>query len=179
MLVSFFLFICFFNHVSWQKLLLTIVFHTKVRVYHIVIVTETYNRPNCLLQNCSACIVCQKNKRGIKWRVWESISYILTRVSFFFFLSISSFSNPVPLYSPPLPCPFSTTGLFTKAIMESGVSLSWWVISLPNTEPEPRRQAMELASRLGCGVAESTHMLACLRTKDTKDIVETTADLEV
>ena len=86
---------------------------------------------------------------------------------------------PIPPHSPPLPCPFSTTGLFTKAIMESGVSLSPWAISLPNTEPEPRRQAMELASRLGCGVADSTHMLACLRTKDPKDIVETTADLEV
>ena len=91
-----------------------------------------------------------------------------------FFFSISSFSNPVPLYSPPLPCPFSTTGLFTKAIMESGVSLSPWAISLPNTEPEPRRQAMELASRLGCGVADSTHMLACLKTKDPRDIVEAT-----
>ena len=65
-------------------------------------------------------------------------------------------------------------GLFTKAIMESGVSVSPGAVWVPGTKPDPSSQATELASRLGCAAADSTRMLACLRTKDPQSIVQAT-----
>ncbi|KAK7099063.1 neuroligin-4, X-linked-like [Littorina saxatilis] len=70
-------------------------------------------------------------------------------------------------------------GLFTKAIQESGSSLGPWAIRLLGTEPEPKTQAHTLASRLGCHVTDSIRLVACLRTKDPRVIVETQSKMEL
>ncbi|XP_070194060.1 neuroligin-4, Y-linked-like [Littorina saxatilis] len=69
-------------------------------------------------------------------------------------------------------------GLFHKAIMESGVSLTTWAAAHRHIWPEPRNQATALATRLGCDTSDSGRMLACLKTKDAMEIVNITTHME-
>ncbi|KAK7482264.1 hypothetical protein BaRGS_00026507, partial [Batillaria attramentaria] len=60
-------------------------------------------------------------------------------------------------------------GLFHKAVMQSGVSLSPWSVGYPGFVPDPRGQSLKLAERLGCPTADnngSRRMLQCLRNVD-------------
>ncbi|KAK7100379.1 hypothetical protein V1264_023344 [Littorina saxatilis] len=69
-------------------------------------------------------------------------------------------------------------GLFQRAIMESGVSLSPWTMSYRGAFPEPKAQAVELSTRLGCDVTDSARMLQCLRTKDAQEITNVSIVME-
>ncbi|KAK7482269.1 hypothetical protein BaRGS_00026512 [Batillaria attramentaria] len=68
------------------------------------------------------------------------------------------------------------TGLFQKAIMESGVSLVEWGMARPGLDPNPKRNARRLAERMGCPTDDSHKIRDCLRTKDAMAIVNVTAN---
>ncbi|CAB3225276.1 unnamed protein product [Arctia plantaginis] len=67
----------------------------------------------------------------------------------------------------------TSTGLFHKAISESGTALVPWAEAPPG---EPLRNAFKLAKFLDCPQAPSDKMIACLRTKDSYDIIGTEFD---
>lgn len=61
-------------------------------------------------------------------------------------------------------------GLFSKAIMESGVSLCPWAVTLPTESVSPLQWALQLAKKVGCGEApflqgtsSTTRLVDCLR----------------
>lgn len=71
-----------------------------------------------------------------------------------------------------------TQGLFTQAIMESGVSMTTWSSAHRGVWPEARVQARTLAKGLHCDMSDSAAMLACLRTKDAMAIVNVSTEME-
>ncbi|XP_075991060.1 juvenile hormone esterase-like [Anticarsia gemmatalis] len=64
----------------------------------------------------------------------------------------------------------TSAGLFHKAISESGTALVPWAEATPG---EALRNAFLLAKFLDCPQAPSEKMIACLRTKDSYDIIDT------
>ncbi|KAK7100619.1 neuroligin-3-like [Littorina saxatilis] len=64
-------------------------------------------------------------------------------------------------------------GLFHKAIMESGVSLSPWAVGLARSkvQPRPLDQVKTLSGKLGCDVTDTSAMVGCLRTKHAMSII--------
>ena len=63
--------------------------------------------------------------------------------------------------------------------MESGVTMCPWAVNRPGNRPRPREEARWLASALGCDVSDSSAMVACLRNKDVRDIMEKTTEVMV
>ncbi|XP_076441145.1 neuroligin-4, X-linked-like [Babylonia areolata] len=69
-------------------------------------------------------------------------------------------------------------GLFQKAIMESGVSLTTWAAAHQGVWPVPRVQARSLAKGLHCDASDTAVMMACLRSKDAMAIVNVSTDMQ-
>ncbi|NP_001124351.1 beta-esterase 2 precursor [Bombyx mori] len=67
----------------------------------------------------------------------------------------------------------TSAGLFHKAISESGTALVPWAEAPPG---EALRNAFKLAKFLGCPPAPSEKFIACLRTKDSYEIIGTEFD---
>lgn len=65
---------------------------------------------------------------------------------------------------------FVFSGLFHKAISESGTALVPWAEAPPG---EPKLNAFRLAKFLNCPQAPSERMIKCLRSLDSYDIIDT------
>lgn len=65
---------------------------------------------------------------------------------------------------------FVFSGLFHKAISESGTALVPWAEAAPG---EPKLNAFRLAKFLNCPQAPSERMIKCLRSLDSYDIIDT------
>jgi hypothetical protein len=59
------------------------------------------------------------------------------------------------------------TGLFSKAIMQSGVATSNWSVF-----KEPARQAKRFAEKFGCSTANTKEMVKCMKSIETKELVK-------
>lgn len=69
------------------------------------------------------------------------------------------------------------TGLFRRAIMESGVSLSPWTFVTPATRMTPRTMLTLIGGSLGCTELDSAKMLACLRKVDATVLMNTSVGI--
>jgi len=65
-------------------------------------------------------------------------------------------------------------GLFKQGISHSGTSLCPWAFVR-----RPKRVALKLGKLLNCNMTASRELLACLKTKDAKDVVSTQEKLTV
>ncbi|KAK7100618.1 neuroligin-4, X-linked-like [Littorina saxatilis] len=70
-------------------------------------------------------------------------------------------------------------GLFHKAIMESGVSLTPWTVGLSRSkvQPGPLNLVKTLSEKLFCDVTDTSAMVGCLRTKDAMSIINITWEM--
>ncbi len=62
---------------------------------------------------------------------------------------------------------FSYTGLFQRAIAQSGTALSSWAVSF-----QPAKYARMLAKKVGCNLKDTVDMVECLQKKHYKELVE-------
>ena len=58
--------------------------------------------------------------------------------------------------------------------MPSGVSLRPWAMGYPRFDRRPK----DMADRLGCGLADSSRLVACLRTKEASTIVNVSMEVQ-
>lgn len=61
-------------------------------------------------------------------------------------------------------------GLFHRAIMQSGCSLSVWALERPASEISVEEYTRQVGSRVGCKDDNSTQFLACLRKVDAQEL---------
>lgn len=62
---------------------------------------------------------------------------------------------------------FSCTGLFQRAIAQSGTALSSWAVSF-----QPAKYARMLAKKVGCNLKDTVDMVECLQKKHYKELLE-------
>ena len=67
---------------------------------------------------------------------------------------------------------FCFVGLFQRAIMESGVSVSFWALSPTTFTPSPHQLAQTVATILNCPTEENHKLASCLRTQSADNIMK-------
>ncbi|PVD23330.1 hypothetical protein C0Q70_16598 [Pomacea canaliculata] len=69
-------------------------------------------------------------------------------------------------------------GLVKKAIMESGVTMATWAVSLPTTTPTPLSQAQAVAAKVGCPTDRGTSALvSCLKGQPLDTLITAAASI--
>ena len=63
----------------------------------------------------------------------------------------------------------SPTDLFHRAIIQSGSALASWAVNY-----QPSKYAQQLGERVGCGIHDSTQLVACLQGRSYRELVEQT-----
>ncbi|XP_005151478.2 neuroligin-4, X-linked isoform X6 [Melopsittacus undulatus] len=63
----------------------------------------------------------------------------------------------------------NTTGLFQKAIIQSGTALSSWAVNY-----QPAKYTRILADKVGCDMLDTTDLVECLRNKNYKELIQQT-----
>lgn len=70
-------------------------------------------------------------------------------------------------------------GLFHRAIMESGVSLSHWAVTSPVAKMTPRSIFSLISKKLGCDINNDiTQTIACLRWVDARELMNASVNVE-
>lgn len=76
-------------------------------------------------------------------------------------------ADPHPPPHPPLPLSVLVTGLFQRAIAQSGSALSSWAVSF-----QPAKYARMLARKVGCNLEDTVELVLCLQRKHYKELVD-------
>lgn len=94
--------------------------------------------------------------------------FILCSVSFPLFVSLffwnTEHSPTVLIYTPLHVC---VADLFQRAIIQSGSALASWAVNY-----QPSKYARQLGEKVGCGVEDSTQLVACLQGRSYRELVE-------
>lgn len=64
-------------------------------------------------------------------------------------------------------CSSCTSDLFHRAIIQSGSALASWAVNY-----QPSKYARQLGERVGCGIDDSTQLVACLQGRSYRELVE-------
>nr|KAI8754017.1 neuroligin-4; X-linked-like [Biomphalaria glabrata] len=67
-------------------------------------------------------------------------------------------------------------GLFHRAIIESGSSLSPWVVNYPTSRLTPKYIAGQVGAKVNCKLDNSTQFLDCMRNVSTADLLKASWD---
>lgn len=63
--------------------------------------------------------------------------------------------------------PMCISDLFHRAIVQSGSALASWAVNY-----QPSKYARQLGERVGCGIDDSTQLVACLQGRSYRELVE-------